>query len=365
LIRYDLKLIDIRKSGKIEKVTLYKRFWRLALLTSPFIASLGVIPMLFFLTSLPEEFRLHHQANAPNFIVAYSTVSGVIFIIWAVNINLYRFFKKWNKRIISRAVDRYVFSFVLSFGVLITFYLLTNGFRPDFKNGYIKYYPFMVVFTSNVIILIFMNLLISQSEKASLLKEKAQLELATLEAQHEQLKQQLHPHFLFNALTNLRWLIKQNQENAVEYSDLLSSFLRSSMNISKHDAITLEEDLNFMNDYIALQKVRFKDSLKVEIRISESLTSRFSLPVMSLQLLAENAIKHNGMTKGNPLQITLNIEGDVLEFSNNKILKDDPFRIGEGIGLKNLNERCKLISGRGIEITDNDEEFSVKLKLVQ
>jgi len=177
--------------------------------------------------------------------------------------------------------------------------------------------------------------------------------------QYETLKSQVNPHFLFNSLNSLSSLIKLDPELSEEFILKLSSVYRYILENSEKETIPVSTELEFVQNYFDLQKIRDgeKIDLKIEIKEPENL---MVLPV-ALQLLVENALKHNSATRDQPLEITIHNEGmDKLVVRNNLQSKMQ-INNSSKIGLKNLNERSRLILNRKIEVFENNEEFVVKI----
>ena len=188
--------------------------------------------------------------------------------------------------------------------------------------------------------------------------------MANLEAKHSQLKQQLQPHFLFNSLNVLKSLIKRFPEQAEDYLEKLSEFLRFSINANMQTLIPLKEELELVTNYLHMQQVRFGNALNFNINIPSSLQGK--VPVYSLQLLAENAIKHNVLTNANPLNIFINgnKEKKIISLSNN-LQPKSTIDETNGVGLTNLSERYKLLGNYDISIIKTDNEFTVAIKVLE
>ena len=195
--------------------------------------------------------------------------------------------------------------------------------------------------------------------------ENAELKMKSLEAQHEKLKNQLHPHFLFNSLTALKSLIRKDPELAEDYVVKLSAFLRFSISHNEQNVVPLEEELKFSLYYLEMQKIRFRNALTYTVDIPDAHLTNASLPVFSLQLALENAIKHNKLTQEQPLSILIRYETpDWLLVENNihEKLNADP---ASGIGLKNLSDRYKLLVEDDIRIDNDSQFFRVYLKIIR
>jgi two-component system, LytTR family, sensor kinase len=177
--------------------------------------------------------------------------------------------------------------------------------------------------------------------------------------QYETLKSQVNPHFLFNSLNTLLSLVRTEPELSEKFVQKLSSIYRYTLENREKELVTLSAELDFVNDYFYLQKIR--DDGKIELKTELNIDVNALIVPVSLQLLVENALKHNVSTRKQPLEIIIHNEGiDKLVVRNNLQVKIQ-LADSSKIGLKNLNERCRLILDREIEIMPTADEFIVKV----
>ncbi|WP_343530618.1 histidine kinase [Pedobacter sp.] len=173
-------------------------------------------------------------------------------------------------------------------------------------------------------------------------KESARLSLIAKNAQLDHLTAQLNPHFFFNSLNNIKALVNENPIAARRAIDLLSDLLRTSLYNRDNALITLQEEINLINDYVELEKMRFEERLQVNFDIAPQLLDKEILP-LSLQTLIENAIKHGiaQQPDGGTIAIKVTKEGNELKATvqNPGTLKQEK---SAGLGLKNLQERLAL-----------------------
>jgi sensor histidine kinase YesM len=197
--------------------------------------------------------------------------------------------------------------------------------------------------------------------QASLRREQ-KLREEKLIFQNETLKNQLNPHFLFNSLNTLSSLVANQPEIAEKFINKLSSIYRYILENSRKDKVSLLTELAFITDYFELHKVR--DNGKIVLNIDTPEASEFSIIAVSLQILVENAIKHNMATRESPLIIFIYIEDDRIVVKNN--LQRMSSQMGStGIGLKNLGERARLITGRSLVIEETNNYFTVKVPITR
>ncbi|RDC61937.1 sensor histidine kinase [Adhaeribacter pallidiroseus] len=185
-----------------------------------------------------------------------------------------------------------------------------------------------------------------------------------VQSQLETLKNQLDPHFLFNSLNTLAALIDVENEAAGEYLEKLSDVYRYVLTSRDKNTVTLAEEMNFLDDYVYLNKVRFRDNLQITKAISPEAYHQLVAP-LSLQMLVENAIKHNIVSKEKPLHIRIvQEEGQYLSVVNNLEAKVI-FETSTKVGLQNIANRYKLLSEEHIEIKKEASFFKVRLPLLQ
>jgi LytS/YehU family sensor histidine kinase len=201
-----------------------------------------------------------------------------------------------------------------------------------------------------------------KSWKSSLIEvEKYKTESAN--AQLQNLKNQLNPHFLFNNLSVLTSLVYKNQDKAADFINELAKVYRYVLDTKNAELIPLEEELDFINHYIYLQKIRFENSILFEIKIEESKKSTYLLP-MCLQMLVENTIQHNETSQANPLKVLIYTQ-------NNSLIIENPIspRINVAdstqTGLKNIEKRYSFFTDEKVIVENNGKIFKVILPLIQ
>lgn len=178
-------------------------------------------------------------------------------------------------------------------------------------------------------------------------------------SQYESLKNQVNPHFLFNSLNALTSLVYDDQAKAVEFIRKLSQVYRYVLDKKDEELVPLQDEVDFMENFIFLQKIRFGENL--EFTISKSVHGGY-LPPLALQILVENAIKHNVVSEKNPLTIKIEISDELCAVSNS--IKEKLAKDSTGIGLSNLTARYQYLTKRKVEILNNGKEFVVKLPIL-
>lgn len=211
-----------------------------------------------------------------------------------------------------------------------------------------------------LIVLLSTFLLSSVSEQQRTLLENERLKGENLRIQYESLKNQVDPHFLFNSLNTLDGLIGIDPERAHTYMQHLSQVFRYSIGNKK--IVTLTEELEFVDSYAHLMRIRYGENIQVEYSIDDKYKHKYILPI-SLQLLFENAIKHNVISNKHPLTIHIETTANNSILFSNVIQAKKEAEKGEGIGLANLAQRYELLLRKKIEIGVTDI-FSVEVPLI-
>lgn len=189
------------------------------------------------------------------------------------------------------------------------------------------------------------------------------LEKENTKAQLTLLKNQISPHFLFNNFNTLNGLIQEDPTAASHFLAQLSNIYRNVLKFRAEEVIALEQELATLSAYIYMLKTRFGDSLQIDQNYLETTNPPYYIPPFTLQLLLENAVKHNGFDQANPLSISIQQIGDTIEISNNLAPLATPV-MSTGMGLANIQKRFTLLSDTQIEITQTAATFQVRVPLL-
>ncbi len=219
-------------------------------------------------------------------------------------------------------------------------------------------------FLSGMAALLISGIILFMRFRERRLNRMEKLEKEKLMAEFQALKHQVSPHFLFNSFNTLIQIIDEDPEAAIEYAQMLSEFYRSLLSYRDVDLVSLEEELGLLEKYIYLQKMRFGESLIFENSCSANQIEGYAIPPLTLQLLAENAVKHNTISSSKPLQITVRIDDTHLVLRNNLNPKLQQ-AAGEHVGLENIQNRFRLLTKKGVEIQVNDNNFTVLIPLIE
>lgn len=181
-------------------------------------------------------------------------------------------------------------------------------------------------------------------------------------AKFDALKNQLDPHFLFNSLNVLTSLIEENPDSAQKFTTSLSKVYRYVLEQKSKELVTVDEELNFARTYMSLLKMRFEDSIIFEIPDKATNPESKVVP-LSLQLLLENAVKHNMVTSSKPLQIKIYEDGNHLVVMNN-LKPKQIVKKSSGVGLENIKQRYELLSERKVYINQREKDFAVAIPML-
>lgn len=193
-------------------------------------------------------------------------------------------------------------------------------------------------------------------------KRWERMEKEKIQSQFETLKSQVNPHFLFNSFNTLIAVIEDDQQMAVEYVERLSDLYRKIVTYRDKEVISLEEEIELINDYFFIQKKRFGENLVFNNNISKTDQACCMIAPLTLQLLTENAVKHNAISSETPLVIELTIDGKFIVVTNNLNPKVTSEK-GAGMGLQNIRKRYKLLLNDDIVINKTPHSFTVLIPL--
>lgn len=214
----------------------------------------------------------------------------------------------------------------------------------------------------NLTIYIFLYLLYQTYSTQQIKFELEKMKTDHLNAQYELLKQQINPHFLFNSLNTLKSMIDIGDESAGDFIVRLSDFYRFTLDNRKLNLIPIKKELAILNAYFFLLTSRFENGIDVRIEIDEEASNSY-IPPFTLQLLAENCIKHNIVSVASPLKIRLYCDDGCIILENNFQPKNTP-QESAGIGLENIRQRYRHFTEKELVVMRDDNNFIVKLPII-
>ena len=265
------------------------------------------------------------------------------------------------KRLIAQVTVLVLFVIIILFLIIFGWVLLSE----DMTFRYIRDYTF----TGIKIIVIFMLLSIAITNgiiffvnwrEAAIQQEE--LKRAHLALQYQSLKAQTNPHFLFNSLSSLVTLIGKDPERATEFVHKLSDVYRYVLEQRENELVTLAEELKFLEDYIYLQKIRFGENLKVHLNVKIN-QKRLMVP-LALQMMVENAIKHNEVSAENPLVIEMDSTGDARIVIRNRLQKTEVIEDSPGTGIENLRKRITFFTDEPLLVKEESGVFQVTIPTI-
>jgi two-component system LytT family sensor kinase len=198
----------------------------------------------------------------------------------------------------------------------------------------------------------------------SLHEHAQQLERAHVQGQLEALKSQVNPHFLFNSLSILSALVPRDADLATKYIEQLARVYRYTLEQRNHDLVALSTELEFIETYAFLLRLRFSDKFDLQLDLPTPAPA-YRLAPLTLQLLVENAVKHNRMSVAAPLRIVITLEADELVVRNTLQRRPAaPLTESTGVGLQNIINRYRLLTPRPVRVSDTGPAFEVRIPLL-
>lgn len=321
------------------------------------------IPLISFVVPAvlhSQDFKQFNSAFAAHLVISLCTT----LLVWEGNrlvmVKARRAFPNYNqtsRRLFAEA------AFGLLYTLAATYVLdeiickaILHKTIPPFEGFRMSIVPTLVVY------LVYESMYFFEAWKANIRKTES-LARESVQSQLEVLKNQLDPHFLFNSLNTLAALIDDENVNAQQYLERLSDVYRYVLVSRNKNTVPLEEEIAFLDAYVYLNKIRFRDNLQVEKELSPDAYRQYVTP-LSLQMLIENAIKHNIVSKENPLKIKIQQEGDQYLVIENNIQEKTTLEKSTRVGLQNIINRYSLLTDRQVEVIRNGGLFTVKIPLL-
>jgi two-component system LytT family sensor kinase len=292
------------------------------------------------------------------------SISIVLYVVFRVMFRYLNLYYPWLNSIGKRLRIQIVLVIFLSASIMAIF---TWTWYQLFFDGCYSTSSFF----SNIIIAVLISLLINAVyEGINLYRqlkdsqvETEKLKRQNIESHFETLKNQVGPHFLFNSLNTLLALIDEDTEQAKEFVKKLATYYRYALQVNERDVVELAIETDLVKSYVFLLESRFGSNLKVHFDLPEAYAKVGIVP-LAMQMLVENAVKHNVISAAHPLNIHIGIEKDYLVVQNNK-RKKDALEQSNRIGLENIRNRYQLLAGKSIRVeNDKSDYFRVELPLI-
>lgn len=292
--------------------------------------------------------------------------------IWLLIKNLSTYLDKiipFDKNIYKRILIQVAIALVLDFPIYIFVFMDKKPFGLNFLTSQFLAIISMLIF----IFILFMNIgydafyffrqwQSSVHEKAKLQVQAAELKMDKSMMQYHHLKNQVNPHFLFNTLSSLDGLIQTDPDLASDFVRHLSKVYRYVLEHKENEIVSLETELDFIEHYISLLKLRYRNVLDIDISISQPALEK-GIVMVTLQMLIDNAIKHNSLEADAPLKIGIRDEDNTLLVTNNKQLRKQ-IDTSNKHGLQQLEDLYSFLSEQVIIIEDTDTTFTIILPLL-
>ena len=284
------------------------------------------------------------------------------FALWTVNGELNDYLSSrisWIeepvKRFIAGLIGTVIFTILAIIGILKAWELVWD---MEFNN-------YSDIIINSLMITFFISLFfhgrgfLMAWKKAAVDAERYQKE--SMSATYESLKSQVNPHFLFNSLNALTNLVYEDQEKAVNFIKQLSEVYRYVLDTRDREVVSLDEEIRFLKSYAYLQQIRFGSKLSIELSLDGV---KSMVAPLALQMLIENAVKHNEVSEENPLMVKVYVEGKFIVVENNLQRKSRLGETSSGFGLENIQKRYEFLSGDKVIVEQTDSKFSVKLPII-
>jgi two-component system LytT family sensor kinase len=355
------------KTGLIQRITMQEKFR--SILGPAIVAGIGGALLYSYLHTSEAGF-FPGLSQVSGFLISAITGAATGIIIYYVN----RFLNQsisWQQNYAVRFLAGFVAYAVLSFGIfsgigkLLTgtqqASLLWKGFNINDDDLIWKLGILLLV--ASFIYAVVYALLYSHKHYAVVQIGVLQQERKQLELQFEALKSQLSPHYLFNSLNTISSLIYNDRQTAEQFIRRLAQTYQYVLSTQNKRSVTLQEELEFVKSYFYLLRIRFQHLLNVEINIPNNLLLS-SIPPLTIQLLVENAVKHNPATAEHPLYIYISaIDNTQLKIVNTKTVAGKTNIPSTRIGLDNIKQRYRYFTSKPVQVKD-DAQYTVLLPVI-
>jgi hypothetical protein len=269
----------------------------------------------------------------------------------------------------SKPAKRIIVEVFLTLLVACSTMILLTWFNLQFINP-CNLDEHLELYRKNILVTIVMNIIIVFTFEAIFFFERwraseienERLAKESINTQFASLKNQVNPHFLFNSLNSLSALIHEDADKAEEFVDELAKVYRYVLEVKDQDLVLLQNEIDFIESFLHIQQIRFGKNLSYTIDISENSRDKM-VPPLSLQLLVENAIKHNKISSRFPLQILLKEQNGWLVIANTLQPREEEID-STGVGLNNLRQRYKKFTDRDLVFEAEGEEYVAKIPLL-
>ena len=324
-----------------------------------------IIPIVFMGNRFDREPRFTWELYLSVFIITTVIWLGNRYIlIWARK--RYPEFARVKRRLVVQSVVMFVYTIIANMS--LGYILDVCGLKHNHYHGEFDWYHvylssnFAGIFCSLTVVAIYETIYFMNELRKSV-EEKEMLKSENLKAQLSALKIQVNPHFLFNNLNTLSSVIPENPKQAVDFVQQLSKVYRHILEVRDEQSIILAEELEVLKAYAFLLETRFGENIDINIDVPREKLRNKIVP-LSLQILMENAIKHNIVSSEKPLKIDVYTQNGCLVVCNN-LQKKNQLNESTGIGLDNLRNRYRLLGNKEIKVTESENTFTVSIPIIE
>ena len=314
----------------------------------------SVVAIYFMCTSCRTDFERY------SWNILFSFVSWMT--LWTVNSELNDILSKkisWIKFPLRRLMAGVVGTV---FFTVLAIFLLIKGWELIWDVTFGNYSDIIVnalIITSFISLFFHGRGFLFEWRRSAVEAERYQKESMT--ATYESLKSQVNPHFLFNSLNALTNLVYEDQDKAANFIKQLSEVYRYVLDTRDKEVVAIDEELKFLNSYAYLQQIRFGNKLTIELSLNGL---KSMVAPLALQMLIENAVKHNEVSEENPLHIKVYQEENFIVVENNLQKKSQLGESSSGLGLENISKRYEFLSNRKVMVEQGNDKFLVKLPII-
>lgn len=321
-----------------------------------------IIGFIITLLAYPQGFL---SVKIMSFVLIYSLAIGVPsmksfeYIEWKLEQHI-SWLKRPNLRLFLTAFLEIIIAVLILITVNYLIYIVIQ--KQGINILYSKTFEglkYLIIFTIAGVILINSSHFFKSWKQAAINEEKLKREKLAVE--YEALKNQVNPHFLFNSLSALSSLVYKDQDKAVTFIREFSNVFRYALESREKEVVDLATEKKMLESVSYLYRIRYEDSLQIRINLPDA-TDKYIIP-MALQMLLENAIKHNAISEKKPLMVEIREEEDYVVVRNNLQAKKSEI-VSNKIGLENIKSRYKYLSAKDVLVEISNEEFVVKIPVL-
>ncbi|KAA5824483.1 histidine kinase [Algibacter amylolyticus] len=303
------------------------------------------------------------------FLVNFSFYQLYSFVLGYSNMFFFDYMERRNwkksdtiKRVVIGIIGSTVITLIGLFALRASTAVIYDGisFSEFLANEHFRFYQFGLWITLTIVIIFHVVYFYNKYQQNKIKEQK--VIAGTASAKFDALKNQLDPHFLFNSLNVLTSLIEENPVNAQKFTTSLSKVYRYVLEQKNKELVTVDEELKFAKTYMSLLKMRFEDSIIFNMPENASNPESKVVP-LSLQLLLENAVKHNTVTSSKPLQIRIYEDAGNLIVENN-LQPKQIVKKSSGVGLSNIMQRYGLLTNKQVNIYKEANRFAVSIPML-